>query len=369
MPIRPPLTSPLGPALSRLFDAGPPYVPVPPTPPLTPLDLTISADDGLVSFSQPVTISSPVLVLRVGVRNNAVGLPGMSWALDGVPFTRAGTEIGDATIGGPVSALYAIRGLSNGVKTLTCTCTGSAGRGQVRLGPLLALDPAMFGAIASAVTTSNYMDINITPQNAGSDISQQGTWIDDRAYPITQYSGAVTQFQGVTASLGPELFLNGDFATDTVWVKGGSWVISGGVATRSLATGGTIISQPVAGVLLTRYQLSFDITAINGGTLQPYWQTSAGWSAASGTIAAAGSYRLPITGNTAYTGLGWQGVANTPPGVSIDNASLKQVNGGMTSWFGRQPAVNTTSRQYTIEASILSKCTGLIVELLGAVVP
>lgn len=124
------------------------------------------------------------------------------------------------------------------------------------------------------------------------------------------------------AGLGPELVVNGSFATDTAWTKGTGWTIAAGVAS-AVATGASALSQVIAALVPGRtYRVTYSITA----------QTVAGDGIAFfvGTV----PQSTPRTGVGTYTqdmvcgaGTSFQfnaAVSGTWEG-SIDNVSVRQV--------------------------------------------
>ena len=96
--------------------------------------------------------------------------------------------------------------------------------------------------------------------------------------PVSPYTFDVTSF---TQALGAEQLANGDFATDTVWVKAGTWAITGGHAVHT-TDGGTIISQNVL-TPSTLYYITLDWTVsapcfelirLSGANMNPVMTTS-----------------------------------------------------------------------------------------------
>ena len=71
-----------------------------------------------------------------------------------------------------------------------------------------------------------------------------------------------------TNELGPELVTNGDFATDSDWVKGTGWSISGGTANCDGVSSNSSLYQNVGGVNNTIYKITGTISNYVSGTLQ-----------------------------------------------------------------------------------------------------
>jgi hypothetical protein len=67
----------------------------------------------------------------------------------------------------------------------------------------------------------------------------------------------------------PELVTNGDFATDSDWIKGTGWTISGGVATQS--GGSSTLQQSEVLTANKRYKLTFEITQRTSGSVRCYF--------------------------------------------------------------------------------------------------
>ena len=88
---------------------------------------------------------------------------------------------------------------------------------------------------------------------------------------------------------GPDIVLNGNFDTDTIWIKAASWTIGGGVATKTAGVAESI-SQP--------------LTLVNGGTYRCTYTATR----------TAGFIRLRFTGGTTV-----QGTARNTSGTFVDD--------------------------------------------------
>ena len=87
---------------------------------------------------------------------------------------------------------------------------------------------------------------------------------DDTNLPRINYEGFSYQ-----DALGSELVTNGDFATDSDWVKGLGWSIGGGTA-NGLATLDPI-RQSISGFTTgKKYKVSFEITEVTNGFIRVY---------------------------------------------------------------------------------------------------
>ena len=140
------------------------------------------------------------------------------------------------------------------------------------------------------------------------------------------------------ATLGDELIVNGDFATDSNWNKGTGWTISNGKARRDgvAAGGNSPITQTVNLVAGKVYKVSYDRTYIsNGGETNLYSEFFT-----DGSFTTLGSYNdttqetVTITSyfSPTYTGtmpLNMYGIGTFTG--TVDNVSLKE--------FGGNPAI------------------------------
>ena len=71
---------------------------------------------------------------------------------------------------------------------------------------------------------------------------------------------------GAAPDPGTGLIINGNFDSDTVWVKGSGWVITGGQATRGAGATSDLI-QSIA-LPIGTYRVMLDIASISGAGLQ-----------------------------------------------------------------------------------------------------
>ena len=128
---------------------------------------------------------------------------------------------------------------------------------------------------------------------------------------------------GVLLGLGPELLTNGDFATDTVWVKGVGWVIAAGLATCTTPGVTSSLSQPVAFIPGRTYQMTIVVSSMAASALVPRGYN--GVSVAFGigaSISAAGTYtrlRLATAADTFSIDGSFAAIA------SVESVSLRLV--------------------------------------------
>ena len=115
------------------------------------------------------------------------------------------------------------------------------------------------------------------------------------------------------------LVTNGTFATDTDWTKGTGWVISGGVATHSGGTTGSLSSSPAPTFVVGKtYVYSLEISAYTVG----YSTLSLG-GATTGALSGNGT-KTGLLVATSNSGFGINGV--TTFDGSIDNISVFNVD-------------------------------------------
>lgn len=121
---------------------------------------------------------------------------------------------------------------------------------------------------------------------------------------------------------GPELLLNGNFATDTVWNKGSGWSIGSGVATKTAGGAGTL-SQPPTSVLeaASSYEVTFTITAVSAGQIR-FNFTGGGGSVVGDFLSSPGTYTQTVVATHAHTNF-TLGPSSGFAG-SVDNVSLKK---------------------------------------------
>ena len=143
-------------------------------------------------------------------------------------------------------------------------------------------------------------------------------------------------------ALGSELVTNGDFATDTAWLKGLGWSIGGGTA-NGLATLDPI-RQSISGFTTgKKYKVSFEITEVTNGFIRVY-----SYVGASGTFTKVletpsqiGTYEVIFEfGGTNKNLMFYGSVGNGNFTGSIDNVSVKEYLGqevvpdsGCGSWL------------------------------------
>ena len=140
-------------------------------------------------------------------------------------------------------------------------------------------------------------------------------------FPNSYWTKGGASIQGDPSTAGSELIVNGDFATDSDWIKGTGWSISGGSLNGSSTT--TSVTQLNTGLVAGKmYQVVYTISNYVSGSVRIELgsaNVSVGTTrSANGTyteyIEALGDEQLIFDGISAFTG-------------SIDNVSVKEVQG------------------------------------------
>ena len=119
--------------------------------------------------------------------------------------------------------------------------------------------------------------------------------------------------------VGDELVTNGDFATDSDWVKQAGWTISGGKAVATSASSGNTIGQDsVVPVIGKKYKITYTISNYSSGGVN---SILGGVSSSSET--SSGTYSEIITA-TSTGDLSFQ--VNGTSNLSIDNVSVSEIH-------------------------------------------
>ena len=93
------------------------------------------------------------------------------------------------------------------------------------------------------------------------------TYSSDFPNPYWAKSGAT--IQGDPSTAGSELIVNGDFATDSDWIKQTGWTISGGVAScDGTQTSIVYLYQTGIGVIGKTYKCEFEVTSYTSGSIK-----------------------------------------------------------------------------------------------------
>jgi hypothetical protein len=124
---------------------------------------------------------------------------------------------------------------------------------------------------------------------------------------------------------GPDMVLNGGFASGTNWVAETEWVIGGGVAAYTFTTGTThTLYQPLTIVAGKSYEVTFDVTAYSG-----FAEIAPTFSGADsgGYVSGVGPKRAILTAGAARTSLLFYVNALAGGSVSIDNVTMREIPG------------------------------------------
>ena len=138
--------------------------------------------------------------------------------------------------------------------------------------------------------------------------------------------------------------VNGDFATDTDWLKGTGWTISGGTANAAIPVASGLTAIVGALTIGTTYKLTYTISNYSAGNIviQAGWQSSGTSRSANGTyteyLVCAGDTKVAFLGTSSFTG-------------SIDNVSVKEYLGqevvpdsGCGSWLFEPQSTNLVTQ-------------------------
>ena len=135
----------------------------------------------------------------------------------------------------------------------------------------------------------------------------------------TAYSDSTLHSIKPLQTFGSELVTNGDFATDSNWVNGTGWTISGGTANQDGSNG--ILRQTNVVSTNTKVKVTFDLTNYGGsGNLQVKFAPSIHTI----TLTGDGSYTVFTDGTNSVNG-DLQIITQSGFVGSIDNVSVKEV--------------------------------------------
>jgi len=138
------------------------------------------------------------------------------------------------------------------------------------------------------------------------------------SFPNSYWTKSGASIQGDPSTAGSELVTNGDFATDSDWIKGGTAVISSGSA--SFSSNGDYIRQSSIFSANVNYKITFDVNVVSGLLYAAYDGTNGPTSISEvGSATRTVYYNTPTGGNLWFYGINFIG--------SIDNVSVKEVQG------------------------------------------
>ncbi len=150
-------------------------------------------------------------------------------------------------------------------------------------------------------------------------------------------------YQIQTLGLGPELVINGDFATDSDWNKGSGWSINAGEAILTNG-GGSLSKSDGIFVVGKTYKFSIEITSISLGAFSP--KTNTGQNIFSSVIL--NTVGVHTSTFTVTSGVNLQIRASGTTTGSIDNVSLKEV---LTDSFNDVTEAQTLDTNNTINTN------------------
>ena len=131
-------------------------------------------------------------------------------------------------------------------------------------------------------------------------------------------STEMIQGQFNLTKLGDEEVVNGDFATDSDWIKGSGWSIEDGVASLNAPTGN--LDQSLSASSGSKYIVTFTISNYVSGDIR--WRFT-GASNENGTLRSAnGTYEEEITLTNSQSVFRFPATAGI---MDIDNVSVKKV--------------------------------------------
>ena len=224
-------------------------------------------------------------------------------------------------------------------------------------------------AIGSALGV--YVNEFVWDGTSGTIIRYQGNFIgsitnisiieitDDTNLPRINYEGFSYQ-----DALGSELVTNGDFDTDSDWIKGTGWSIANGKAIKTSGNSG-FLSQNTGLVVGKNYKATFTISNVTNGSLN----LMADFSTSVQSFTSDGDYIVYYQSN----GSNLVFLSNATFNGSIDNVSVKEYSGqevvpgsGCGSWLFEPQSTNSLLQSNQFNATwIPSASIGLTSGQIG----
>jgi hypothetical protein len=154
------------------------------------------------------------------------------------------------------------------------------------------------------------------------------TYWDANSVPLNERNAF---YLGVRAffSVEPSLVTNGNIATDTAWVKGTGWTISGGVANYT-GLGGSNLSQAIAITSGVSYSVTYTVTLSAGEFIDVVLGGTVGTRRS-----ASGTYSEQIVAGAANNSIRFSSPGSAT-GLTIDNVSV-QLPAANDGWFFNTP--------------------------------
>jgi len=124
--------------------------------------------------------------------------------------------------------------------------------------------------------------------------------------------------------LGPEQLVNGDFATDTVWVKGLGWTIAAGLATCTTPGASSLLSQAFVPIVGRTYYAVVVVSSMTAPALSLRFTNAGGnvtnTATAIGTAGTFARLMIPVSAADSFSINGTSAAL-----ASVESVSLRQV--------------------------------------------
>ena len=170
----------------------------------------------------------------------------------------------------------------------------------------------------TALTAAQVADLYNNPEKVvptGVDNTALKLWL-----PMQEGAGT-TAYDGSSTENGPDLIVNGDFATDSDWTKGAGWSIGGGVATHDSSLGPGDLYQDFNLTIGKSYKITIEITATD--TTELYFMTDSG-DYVEVTGSPIGVHSHVFVADDSLHRVGVRGSGNWDG--SVDNITLEELN-------------------------------------------
>jgi hypothetical protein len=291
------------------------------------VELDLSATSGgsnLVNTNAFTVAGTPTdMIVNGGFGADTDWTKGTNWTIS------AGTAVATATTSGITLAPTAALSITVGhTYILTFDVTASINNVNAILG----------GVTSTNKTTGSYVETVVTT-TTGNLTFQRGSG----SFTGTVDNVTCKDLSGRWMYQGTDLAVNGTFAADTDWTKGGGWTIAGGVAVAT-ATGNTI--TPSAATFITAghfYSVTYDVVVTSGSVRVQLGGNNGYTHGVSGTYCDV-LYATDTT-KPAFDGVGT--FTGTLDNVVIRDLSSATDQGfGIATWFGD----TTASAVQTISA-------------------
>jgi hypothetical protein len=171
--------------------------------------------------------------------------------------------------------------------------------------------------------------------------------VNEEVELIWRSGGVATTLDALDdVNLGAELVTNGDFASDTIWVKGTGWTIGSGVASHAAGTESTI-QQDISITEDAYYRVEFDVANRTAGDITPRLGGTDGTA-----ISANGTDNKETIRCGAFSAIAFR--ASSTFDGDIDNVSVTKINDidSMTvdldasQWKGGNPLLSAFDSTY-----------------------